>query len=170
VSQEPQLFDLSLEENVLYGCFDATHDEVEHAAKLALMDYVWDNRMDWSDKVGFGGKLLSGGQKQRCAIARALIRKPLIFILDEATSALDVNSEREIQKVFDTRENCTTVTIAHRLKTIANSDYIVVLGSGSVVELGDKNTLLQDRTSMFWKIAHKYVQPVANEDTFEACL
>merc|ERR1712032_1759286 len=170
VSQEPTLFNVSLEDNVRYGCFDATHDEVEHVAKLAQMNYVWDDGKGWSFKIGVGGLKLSGGQKQRCAIARAMIRKPSIYILDEATSSLDSNTERKILKIFDAFKGCMTITIAHRLNTIENSDCIVILDGGGVQESGGFKELMRDKNSRFWNIAHKHVKSVADEDTDDACL
>merc|ERR1712032_29955 len=161
VSQEAFLFNMSVEANVRYGCFDATHDEVEQVAKLTRMDYMFDESISWSFMVGFGGTNLSGGQKQRCAIARALIRKPSFLILDEATSALDSNTEAHVLKVFDDCDCRAKVTIAHRLSTIRNSDYIVILADGGVKEAGGKHELLQDKNTLFWKIGHKIFQSSA---------
>jgi ATP-binding cassette subfamily B (MDR/TAP) protein 1 len=87
--------------------------------------------------VGHGGGQLSGGQKQRIAIARALLRNPKILLLDEATSALDRKNERLIQKTLDKiSHERTTLTIAHRVKTIMSSDIIYVLSGGKVEEQG----------------------------------
>ena len=94
-----------------------------------------ENKLD--TYVGFGGGQLSGGQKQRIAIARAILRKPRILLLDEATSALDRRNERLIQSTLDRiSEGRTTVTIAHRVKTIMNSDMIFLLDKGGVKEKG----------------------------------
>merc|ERR1712032_780203 len=170
VSQEPTLFDVSLEDNVRYGCFDATHDEVLHVAKLAHMDYVSDDAIGWFFEVGPGGNKLSGGQKQRCAIARALIRKPKLFVLDEATSALDSKMEKRIQYVIDDLRGRAIITIAHRLSTIENCDWIVILANGSLRESGSFEGLLGYKDSQFWRIAHKHFNFVADEDRDEARL
>ena len=87
--------------------------------------------------VGYGGGQLSGGQKQRIAIARALLRNPKILLLDEATSALDRRTEKLIQKTLDEVSlNRTTITVAHRVKTIMKSDIVFVLHEGEVREKG----------------------------------
>eukprot|EP00405_Crypthecodinium_cohnii_P047036 CAMPEP_0206588098 /NCGR_PEP_ID=MMETSP0325_2-20121206/38058_1 /ASSEMBLY_ACC=CAM_ASM_000347 /TAXON_ID=2866 /ORGANISM="Crypthecodinium cohnii, Strain Seligo" /LENGTH=1279 /DNA_ID=CAMNT_0054096267 /DNA_START=144 /DNA_END=3983 /DNA_ORIENTATION=+ len=143
VGQEPILFDQSLEDNVKYGKPGATHEEVLAAAKMANMDYVLNGKVAWTDTVGSKGGKLSGGQKQRCAIARALIRNPKILLLDEATSALDSTSEKVVQAALDTaKAGRTTFTIAHRLSTIQDSDQIIVIGAGLVMERGTHSELM----------------------------
>mmetsp|Transcript_74346 Transcript_74346/g.177339 ORF Transcript_74346/g.177339 Transcript_74346/m.177339 type:complete len:1235 (-) Transcript_74346:315-4019(-) len=123
VGQEPVLFDVSLEENVKYGYPEATDAQVKDAARVANMDYAFAGSVKWSDRVGLRGEKLSGGQKQRCAIARALLRRPQFLLLDEATSALDSTSERLVQQAMqEARVGKTTITVAHRLSTIQNSD------------------------------------------------
>mmetsp|Transcript_116926 Transcript_116926/g.376134 ORF Transcript_116926/g.376134 Transcript_116926/m.376134 type:complete len:1290 (+) Transcript_116926:36-3905(+) len=143
VGQEPILFDMSIEDNVKYGSPNATHDDVVAVARKANMDYVLEGRVKWTDVVGTKGGKLSGGQKQRCAIARALIRDPKVLLLDEATSALDSASERVVQDALDAaKKGRTTFTIAHRLSTIRDSDQILVVGAGVVVESGTHEELL----------------------------
>ena len=135
VGQEPILFDLSLEENVKYGRPEATHEQVLWAARAANMDYALNGTRRWSERVGLKGEKLSGGQKQRCAIARALLRQPKILLLDEATSALDSQSEVMVQHAFQ-QIRATTITVAHRLSTIRDSDKIFVLAEGRLIEQG----------------------------------
>ena len=143
VGQEPVLFDLSLEENVKYGSPEATAEEVIEAARAANMDYIFSGAVQWTDRVGLRGEKLSGGQKQRCAIARALLRKPQFLLLDEATSALDSTSERLVQQAMqEARVGKTTITVAHRLSTIQNSDKIFVLSAGKLVESGTYQELI----------------------------
>mmetsp|Transcript_164 Transcript_164/g.364 ORF Transcript_164/g.364 Transcript_164/m.364 type:complete len:1262 (-) Transcript_164:6-3791(-) len=144
VAQEPVLFDTSLEENVKYGCPEATLAEVKEAARLANMDYAFNGAVSWSERLGFHGEKLSGGQRQRCAIARAILRKPRILLLDEATSALDSTSESLIQQALqNVRGGRTVITVAHRLSTIRSSDQIFVMSSGQIRERGTYEELLK---------------------------
>merc|ERR1712178_344123 len=99
------------------------------------MEYVFDGTVKWTDALGIKGDRLSGGQKQRCAIARAIIRQPTILLFDEATSALDSVSEQVVQDALDNvGKGRTTFTVAHRLSSIKNSDLILVVASGRVIE------------------------------------
>ncbi|CAE7733347.1 Abcb1a [Symbiodinium sp. CCMP2456] len=153
VSQDPVLFDLSLEENVKYGYPEATAAELLKAAEAAHMDYVLSGAVKWSDRMGLRGEKLSGGQKQRCALARALIRKPEVMLLDEATSALDSVSEQVVQRAMqEARLGRTTITVAHRLSTIRTSDRIFVISNGRLVESGTYDELI-DRDGNFAKLA-----------------
>ncbi|CAE7361167.1 ABCB1, partial [Symbiodinium sp. KB8] len=143
VGQEPVLFDVTLEENVRYGNQEATDEQVTDAARAANMDFVFAGNVKWADRVGLRGEKLSGGQKQRVAIARALLRRPQFMLLDEATSALDSTSERLVQLAMqEARVGKTTITVAHRLSTIQNSDKIFVMANGRVVESGTYTELI----------------------------
>eukprot|EP00913_Durusdinium_trenchii_P018726 g17596.t1 len=127
----------------LVGYSGSGKSTVVEAARLAKMDYVLDGPRQWSDLVGLKGEHLSGGQKQRCAIARALVRKPQILLLDEATSDLDAASEALVQGALDrAMANVTSITVAHRLSTIRNSDRIFVLLEGQVIEQGTYSELV----------------------------
>ena len=144
VSQDPVLFDMSLEENVKYGYPEATAGELLAAAEAAHMDYALSGAVKWSERMGLRGEKLSGGQKQRCALARALIRKPEVMLLDEATSALDSVSEQVVQRAMqEARLGRTTITVAHRLSTIRNSDNIFVISNGRLVESGTYDELIE---------------------------
>ncbi|KAL8504333.1 hypothetical protein ACS0TY_022893 [Phlomoides rotata] len=145
VNQEPILFATSIKENILFGKEDASMEEIMNAAKAAnAHDFIAKLPLGYDTQVGQYGFQLSGGQKQRIAIARALVKNPKILLLDEATSALDTQSEKLVQNAIDKASlGRTTLVVAHRLSTIRNSDTIVVLESGRVVESGTHNQLMQ---------------------------
>ncbi|CUG87307.1 ABC transporter, putative [Bodo saltans] len=138
VSQEPSLFSGSMSENVRIGKPDATMEEVIHACRLAnIHDTIMSLPDQYDTAVGNVGSQLSGGQKQRLAIARAIIKKPMLLILDEATSALDRKSEVEVQTALDglltdASNQMTVVVIAHRLATIRNVDCIYYIDYDAV--------------------------------------
>ncbi|OMH83424.1 Multidrug resistance protein 1 [Zancudomyces culisetae] len=144
VSQEPILFDCSASENIKYGKPDATDFEVQQASKAAnIHNLLMDLPDGYNTRVGGKGSMLSGGQKQRIAIARALIRNPKILLLDEATSALDTESEKVVQHALDKASvGRTTISVAHRLSTIQDADWIYVFKNGKVIEQGNHESLI----------------------------
>jgi len=146
VTQETVLFDETIEFNIAYGKIHYSQDELVEASKAAnAYNFINDQPNGFQTIIGEKGLKLSGGQRQRIAIARAILRNPPILILDEATSSLDTNSEREVQMAIDNlmRER-TTVVIAHRLSTIKQSDLILVLEDGKIVERGNHTSLLKN--------------------------
>uniref|UniRef100_A0A8D0Z7R7 Multidrug resistance protein 1 n=1 Tax=Sus scrofa TaxID=9823 RepID=A0A8D0Z7R7_PIG len=153
VSQEPILFDCSIAENIAYGDNSrvVSQEEIVQAAKEANIHPFIETLPDkYNTRVGDKGTQLSGGQKQRIAIARALVRQPLILLLDEATSALDTQSEKVVQEALDkAREGRTCIVIAHRLSTIQNADLIVVIQNGKVQEYGTHQQLLAQKGIYF---------------------
>ncbi|KAL6115511.1 abcb11 [Pungitius sinensis] len=146
VSQEPILFDCSIEENIKYGDNSreiSTNEVISAAKKAQLHDFVMALPEKYNTNVGAQGSQLSRGQKQRIAIARAIIRDPKILLLDEATSALDTESEKTVQDALDrARQGRTCIVIAHRLSTIQNSDIIAVMSRGYVIEKGTHDHLM----------------------------
>nr|VDD11410.1 unnamed protein product [Brassica oleracea] len=145
VSQEPILFNCSVEENIAYG-FDgeATLSDIENAAKMANAHEFIETFPDkYKTVVGERGVRLSGGQKQRIAIARALLTNPRVLLLDEATSALDAESEYLVQDAMDSlMAGRTVLVIAHRLSTVKTADCVAVISDGQVAEKGTHEELL----------------------------
>ncbi len=145
VQQDVFLFPGSFRENIAYGRFDATPEEIEAAARRAnIHDFILTQPQGYETLVGERGVRLSGGQKQRIAIARVFLKNPAILILDEATSALDNTTELLIQEALD--ELCkgrTTLVVAHRLSTIKGADKIVVLTEEGIQEEGTHQQLLE---------------------------
>jgi len=144
VPQDVCLFNNTIRHNVAYGRLDATDAEVSAAADSAsLGSFVRSLPNGWDTMVGERGLKLSGGEKQRLAIARCLLKNPPLIILDESTSALDTQTEREIQDAFETlRDGRTTISVAHRLSSIAHAEQILVMDSGEIVERGTHEELL----------------------------
>ncbi|XAR59296.1 Xenobiotic-transporting ATPase [Bertholletia excelsa] len=146
VSQEPILFNQTIQANIAYGKKEeATEDEIIAAAKAAnAHNFISALPQGYRTNVGDRGVQLSGGQKQRIAIARAIVKDPKILLLDEATSALDAESERVVQDALDrVMVNRTSVVVAHRLSTIRGADLIIVLKNGMVVEEGTHEVLMK---------------------------
>lgn len=144
VSQETYLLHTSVRENLRYAKPDATDAEIEAAARAAQVHDLISALPDGYDTtVGSRGHRFSGGEKQRIAIARTLLRDPRVLILDEATSALDTETERAVQRAFDTlARGRTTITIAHRLSTVRDADEIAVIDHGRVIESGTHGALV----------------------------
>jgi ABC-type multidrug transport system fused ATPase/permease subunit len=145
VSQEPVLFAMSIEENIMYGSEGATMAQVQRAAKMAnAHDFIMRIPDAYKAQVGERGVMLSGGQRQRIAISRAVLKDPKILLLDEATSALDSENEKLVQEALDRlMVGRTSVVIAHRLSTIVDSDQIIVIQNGRIVERGTHDELIR---------------------------
>jgi ATP-binding cassette subfamily B protein len=143
VPQETIMFAASARDNLRYGNWDATQDQLWEAARDAhAEDFLRTLPQGLDTFMGEGGARLSGGQRQRIAIARALLRNAPLLLLDEATSALDAESERLVQDALDRlMKDRTTIVIAHRLATVRAADRIVVMDEGRIVEEGTHATL-----------------------------
>lgn len=153
VQQDVYLFAGTVADNIRYGKLDATIEEIRHAAELAGATEFIDNLPDGFDtNIGERGARLSGGQKQRISIARVFLKNPAILILDEATSALDNQSELVVQESLEKlAKGRTTITIAHRLTTIEDSDRIYVLTEDGIIERGSHQELM-DKGEYYYRL------------------
>jgi len=155
VPQETVLFAASARDNLRYGNWDASEDEIWAAARDANADGFLRALPQGLDTfMGEGGARLSGGQRQRIAIARALLRRDApLLLLDEATSALDAESERSVQDALERlMDKRTTVVIAHRLATVRAADRIIVMDQGRIVEEGVHSDLTE-RGGLYARLA-----------------
>ena len=166
VLQSPHLFNGSIADNIRYGKLNATMDEIKEVCKLIKADEFIEKLPDKYDSlVGEGGNLLSTGQKQMISFARALIKKPKIFVLDEATSSIDTQTEKVIQYAIDNiMRHHTTFIVAHRLSTIVNADKILVIKNGRIQEMG-KHQELMDKKGYYY---HLYTNQFSEETLDEA--
>lgn len=145
VPQEPTLMSGTVRENIAYGRLDATDAEIESAARVAnAHDFIMALPERYDTRVGERGVKLSGGQRQRIAIARAVLKDPVVLVLDEATSSLDTESERLVEAALERLlVGRSTLIIAHRLSTVQRADRLVVLDQGRIVEEGSHAALLR---------------------------
>ena len=147
VFQNVYLFADSIENNIKFGCPDATHEQVIEATKKACCHEFISALPDGYDTViGEGGGTLSGGEKQRISIARAILKNAPIIILDEATSSVDPENEEELQRaIAELTHDKTIIMIAHRLKTVRGADQILVLDDSHIVQSGTHAELIQQK-------------------------
>lgn len=143
VTQEVILFNDTIRNNIAYAQQNVSEDAIRQAATAAnALEFIEQSQAGFETLIGERGVNLSGGQKQRLAIARALLKNPLILILDEATSALDTESEKMVQRAIEGLiKDRTALVIAHRLSTVQNADKIIVLEKGKIVEVGTHTNL-----------------------------
>lgn len=155
VPQEILLFSGSIEENIAWGNYEATGEDIFNAAKDAeALDFISKLDERFATKVGERGASLSGGERQRIALARVLLRKPKLLILDEATSNLDSLCEANIMKTINKlNKDITTIIIAHRLSTVKKCDRIFVMQDGTLVEEGKHRSLISKKGlyAKMWK-------------------
>jgi len=143
VSQDVFLFHGTVSENIAYGTFNATREEIVEAAKIAeAHEFIMSLPQGYDTIVGERGQKLSGGQRQRISIARAILKNPPVLVLDEATSSVDNETEAAIQRSLEKiAVGRTTIVIAHRLSTVRNADRIFVLENGTLKEQGKHEDL-----------------------------
>ena len=151
VLQDPFLFNGTVKENILFGRLDARDDEVIAAAQaVGAHNFIMGLRNGYETAVEEGGATLSVGQRQLISFARALLANPRILILDEATSSVDTQTEQIIQKALAILlKGRTSFVIAHRLSTITNSDKIIVIHDGKIIEQGSHAELLANQDMYF---------------------
>jgi ATP-binding cassette subfamily B protein len=155
VSQDPLLFEGTVQENIAINYPDATTEEIINAAKIAVAhDFIMTLPNGYNTRVGERGSNLSGGQKQRLAIARTILQRPRLLILDEATSALDYDTERQVcHNLVNNFKGITIFCITHRLRTVQDADQILVLDKGVVAEMGTHFELVQKR-GIYYCLSH----------------
>ena len=159
VFQNVYLFHDTIENNIKFGCPDATHEQVVEAAKKACChDFISALPQGSDTVIGEGGSTLSGGEKQRISIARAMLKDAPIILLDEATASVDPENEVHLQQAISALvKNKTLIVIAHRLSTIRDADQILVVDNGKIVEKGVHAELIQQKGiyQKFWNIRQK---------------
>ena len=158
VFQDVLLFNASVMDNIKIGKKDATEEEVKAVARLARCDeFIARLPNGYDTLIGENGESLSGGERQRISIARALLKDAPVILLDEATASLDVENETLIQAgISELIKNKTVVIIAHRMRTVANADKIVVLENGSVAEMGTPEEL-KKKNGIFARMVNRQV-------------
>lgn len=162
VQQEPLLFNSTVRDNICYGTNEASESElVEVSMEANIHEFVSNLPDEYDTIVGERGCQLSGGQKQRIAIARTLLKRPIILLLDEVTSALDAEFERTVVNALESLNlsnnggllsSTTRITVAHRLSTVMNSDTIVVMDKGEIVEMGTHATLIASSEGIYSRL------------------
>jgi len=155
VFQDVTLFNDTIFNNIQMGNPNATKEQVFAAAKAAYCDEFVRNMPDgYNTLLGENGSTLSGGERQRISIARALLKDSPIILLDEATASLDPENEVFVQKaIAKLVENKTVIIIAHRLRTVADADQILVLDNGKLVESGTHSELMK-KNGLYYKLYH----------------
>jgi len=146
VPQKAVLFSGTIADNIRYGKEDATDEEVRHAAEVAqALDFIMEMEGGFDAPVAQGGSNLSGGQKQRLSIARALVRRPEIYVFDDSFSALDYKTDAQLRKALkEVIGNATVIIVAQRIQTVIDADRIIVLENGRVAGIGTHRQLLQN--------------------------
>lgn len=154
VAQKANLFSGTIEENIRFGCSEATDEEIRHAADIAqAADFIMDKPKGFKERIVEGAGNLSGGQKQRLSIARALVRKPDIYIYDDSFSALDMKTDTVLRQALKPEvKNAIVIIVAQRVSTIMDADQILVLDEGRLAASGRHEELLKT-CPLYYEIA-----------------
>lgn len=160
VLQTPHLFSGTVMENIRYGNLEATDEQVIEAAKTVnAYDFIINLKNGFDTDVGEGGNRLSSGEKQLISFARAILKRPAIFVLDEATSSIDTETEKLIQEaIMNVLKDRTSFIIAHRLSTIRSCDRILVIDKGKVIEAGSHKELLKLKGRYFNLYTNQFIE------------
>ncbi|AZN40293.1 ABC transporter ATP-binding protein [Paenibacillus albus] len=169
VSQDVYVFSGSIAENIAYANPECSVEDIIYAARIAhAHDFIEKLPDGYDTIVGTGGHNLSGGEKQRLSIARAVLHNPRILILDEATASLDTETELQIQAALDSLiKGRTTIAIAHRLSTLRNADYLIVMDNGKVVENGTHEELM-NREGAYFSLVKKHDEALKMNEVISA--
>jgi ABC-type multidrug transport system fused ATPase/permease subunit len=170
VLQSPVLFSTTIMENIRYGNFKATDEEIINASKLLGADeFISKLEKGYDSYVGEGGNLLSNGQKQLLSFVRAIIADPRILILDEATSSVDSETEKIVQNATSViLKGRTNIIVAHRLSTIVSADTICMMENGKIIEIGTHSELLSKRGAYFELYKAQFMQEKEEELVIQA--
>ena len=146
VPQKAVLFSGTIADNIRYGKLDATQEEIEHAAEIAqASEFIAEMKEGDESEIDQGGNNVSGGQKQRLSIARALVRKPEIYIFDDSFSALDFKTDAKLRNALkDETKDATVIIVAQRVSTVMDADRIIVLDEGKICGIGKHKELLEN--------------------------
>lgn len=164
VLQTPHLFSGTIRDNIAYGKLDASDEEIIRAAKIVHADeFIMKFEKGYNTDVGEGGSRLSVGQKQLISFARAIINDPKILVLDEATSSIDTQTEVLIQKgINELMKGRTSFIVAHRLSTITNSDLILVIDEGKIIEAGNHQELISKKGKYYNLYKNQFISEQIN--------
>lgn len=168
VLQTPHLFSGTIKENIRYGNLNATDEQVYEAARIAhAEEFILKLENGYDSEVGEGGNRLSLGQKQLISFARAIIANPKILILDEATSSIDTQTEHDIQQAIkNILKGRTSFVVAHRLSTIVNSDLILVISDGQIIEQGTHQELMKLKGYYYKLFTNQFIEEKMKELNF----